>query len=399
MTALKQLYLNSFKGLSNDIWQLSVVSLINRSGTIVILFLSIYLTQELGFSKEQTGIAFACFGIGSVIGSYIGGYLTDRIGYYTVMLWSLILGGFMFFIMMMITNFLYLCLVIILTSLIGDAFRPACQAAISAYSKKENHTRSLSLFRLSINLGYALGGGAAGFIAEYFGYHWLFMIDGITCIAAGIYFYNVLENKKEKEEEEEQKKGAIKKSAYTDIWYLIFLFFLSLNAIAFFQLFNAFPLYCREELLLTESKIGMLIIFNGVLICILEMPLIYLITKYNKQIASIIWGVFLIGIGYFTFNIFGDLAWVTILYTIFISIGEIINFPLTNTVALHRSTVNNRGQYMGLFSMLFSATLIVAPISGLKIAEIYGFQALWAFSGVLCVISTFGLIILFKYEN
>ena len=187
-----QLYKDSFDGLSKDIWWLSLVTLINRSGSIVIIFLTIYLTTSLDFTLTQAGIAMSCFGAGSVAGAYIGGWLTDRFGYYWTMFWSLLLGGSLFFLIMYFQDFYSFCIMVFLLSTVADSFRPASMASISAYSKPENHNRSLSLIRLAINLGFALGSGAAGILISIFGYHWLFIIDGSTCIIAAFFFLYII---------------------------------------------------------------------------------------------------------------------------------------------------------------------------------------------------------------
>ena len=106
---MKKLYLNyveAFKGLSTEIWYLSLISLVNRAGTMVIPFLSLYLKKDLGFSEVDIGSIFACFGIGSVIGSWLGGKLTDSFGFYKVMITSLFLTGLCFISLQFIDSFL-----------------------------------------------------------------------------------------------------------------------------------------------------------------------------------------------------------------------------------------------------------------------------------------------------
>ena len=89
-------YLDTFKGLSKEIWWLSLITFINRAGTMVIPFLSLYLTDNLEFSESTVGWIMSCFGLGSVAGSWLGGKLTDRIGYYKIMTVSLFLTGLLF---------------------------------------------------------------------------------------------------------------------------------------------------------------------------------------------------------------------------------------------------------------------------------------------------------------
>lgn len=388
-------YLDSFRGLSREIWILSLITFVNRSGTVVILFLTLYLTQELGFSMGDAGIIAGCYGVGSLIGSYIGGILTDKIGYYRIVLGSQILVGLLFLILLSFTDFYVLCGMVMLTSAVGDSYRPASMTAISAYSKPENHTRSLSLYRLAINLGFAGGAGAAGVLAQHFGYHWLFIMDGVTCITSAILFGLFLKNIAPSDSNpKEDTTAPPERSVFADTWYIFFLFFLLFNSIAFVQLFSAFPVFCRDVLSMTEGQIGVLMTMNGLLLVVIEMPIVHYLVNKKADMESIIWGVILIGLGYLGFNLFGFYYWVAVYYMVMISLGEILNFPFANSLAMARSTVRNRGQYMGLYSMLWSASSILGPWIGLKIAEDFGFDYLWYFLGAICLVSTLGLAFL-----
>ncbi len=63
---------------------LALVMLINRTGAMVLPFLSIYMTQALNFTIKEVGVVLACFGLGAVTGSWLGGWLTDRYGNFWV---------------------------------------------------------------------------------------------------------------------------------------------------------------------------------------------------------------------------------------------------------------------------------------------------------------------------
>lgn len=64
-----QLYRNAYSGLSRQIWWLAPVIFINRSGIMVILFLTVYLTSK-GYSIAQAGYVMAAFGFGSIPGGF-----------------------------------------------------------------------------------------------------------------------------------------------------------------------------------------------------------------------------------------------------------------------------------------------------------------------------------------
>ena len=180
-------YKESFSGLSREIWILSIVMLINRSGMMVIPFLTLYATQELGFSVVKAGLLTASFGMGSIVGSWLGGWLSDRWGTYKVMTYSLALGGFGLVSLGFIQSYWPLMLAIFIVSTIADALRPAVMSSVNAYSKVENRTRSISLIRMAINLGISIGPAIGGIVAGTLGYVWLFVLDGITCLFAVIF--------------------------------------------------------------------------------------------------------------------------------------------------------------------------------------------------------------------
>src|SRR5205085_5870144 len=94
-------------------------------------------------------------------------------------------------LMLVVTSQLYLSIVIFLYAFMADMFRPAHSAAIAAYSTPQNRTRSVSLSRLAINLGFSVGPAIGGVIALYLGYKWLFVIDALSGVAAAamLYFY------------------------------------------------------------------------------------------------------------------------------------------------------------------------------------------------------------------
>ena len=130
---MKQLLLplfRSFSGIPRVVWLLSGVSLINRTGTMVVCFLTLYLTQRLGFDLRSAGYVLVFYGVGTMAGLYTGGWLTDKIGYRRVQLWSLILTGIAFISTMYVRGFWPMSAMTFLFAFFGDIFRPANQVAI-----------------------------------------------------------------------------------------------------------------------------------------------------------------------------------------------------------------------------------------------------------------------------
>lgn len=389
------LYKNSISGLSREVWLLSLVTFINRCGTMVIPFLSVYMTAELNFSIVQAGWVLLCFGLGSVVGSYIGGYLTDKIGYYWIMFWSLLGGGLMFISIGFVKSVWTVGVVVFITSSIADAMRPAVMTAIAAYNSPENRTRAYSLVRMAMNLGWAMGPAVGGWLVGLIGYWALFWADGITCIAAAFLFLFCMQAKSKEKTAEEKPILTPVHSPYKDKEYLFFLFLTLIGAIVFMQFLYTLPVFYKEELQFSESTIGNILALNGLLIFIIEMPLVYTIERKMKIMDSIWIGVLMYGIAYAMLNLnFGSSLMIAIASMIVLSIGEIFNMPFTNTYAISRASAENRGAYMGLYTITYSIAHIIGPPLGTQTVHHFGFDTLWNTMGVLALLTAIGYIFL-----
>ncbi|HVG40142.1 MAG TPA: MFS transporter, partial [Chitinophagaceae bacterium] len=194
LQASVRLYKNAYGGIPKEVWWLGLVLLINRSGTMVIPFLTVYLTGK-GFTLGQAGFIMAVFGTGAILGGYIGGWLSDRVGFFKIQVGSLLINGILFIVLGYMQQLWQVALCIFALSSFGEAFRPANAAAIAAYSNEHNRTRCYSLNRLATNLGWAIGPALGGLLASY-NYKLLFWTDGFTCIAASVLLYFLFFNQK-----------------------------------------------------------------------------------------------------------------------------------------------------------------------------------------------------------
>ncbi len=379
-------YLESFRDLSREIWILSAVTLINRSGTMVIPFLSIYLKTVLGFSFIQVGWVMAVFGCGSLLGSYIGGRITDRLGHYDVQFWSLFLAGWFYLTLMFIHQFEHWVLAVFGLSVITDTFRPATMAAIAEYSHEGTRTRSLSLLRLAINLGWSAGPAIGGFVAGTIGYQALFILDGMTCLFAALFFRASLKRTRLSPfegREQEQPVQTVKGPEHNRP-YLLFLGLHLLVLVCFMQLFISLPIYFKEHFELTEIWIGILMALNGLTIVIFEMPLVYRLESKARQMRWIGFGAGLIGFTYLLLLLAPNWVFIVLPAMLSLSLGEIFYMPFSNSYALAQSQPENRGAYMGWYAMAGSGAFILAPIVGLQFTSVAGYTALWGMLSALC---------------
>lgn len=400
MKTLINNYVNTFKGLSREVWWLALITLINRAGTMVIPFLSLYLTKSLGFTVSDVAWIMSAFGLGSVVGSWLGGKLTDQIGYYKVMVYSLLGTGILFIALQFLGSFAAFCFGIFMVMLVADMFRPAMFVALSAYSKPENKTRSVTLIRLAINLGFSAGPAIGGLIITTIGYGGLFWVDGVTCIAATIVLINVLNPKVTKQLDEVKVENP--ESAYKDKAFLIFLFAMLFFGVVFLQYFSTMPIYYKDVHLLTELEIGFLLGMNGFLIFVFEMPLIKWLenTKFTKT-SLMLFGAVLTGLSFLILNA-TDWVGVLVIGMLLMTFGEMIAFPFSNAFAMDRAKKGNQGEYMALYSISFSIAHIFGHNMGLQLIGKVGFDNTWMIVtglATLCVFLMFTLKQYLKYKK
>ena len=387
MYRILNLYKESFSNLRPTVWMLAFVTFINRSGSMVLLFTSLYLTNELHFTIAEAGICMSFYGVGSVLGAYTGGWLTDRRDTTHVMIVSLLSSGLILLFFLSAQTPSAVSGIILLYSFAADMFRPAIGKAIAIYSAPENRTRSFSLIRLAVNLGFSVGPALGGILAAYVGYKWLYIIDAGTSFGAGVILIFFLPKAKDGHTKKEKTIVPAASSAYRDRKYLFFILMVAFYGICFFQLMASIPQYFNKECHYNEDMIGVLMGVNGLLVVLIEMPLITILEKKQRNIFHyIIIGSFCVPIAFLILNFGGGLFITSLMYILVITLSEIFCMPFMMNHSLSRPVKERQGQYSALYSISFGVSNIIAPVLGLGIADRFGFDYmfyLFVFLGLL----------------
>lgn len=406
MKTLFLTFFRSFSGIPRIIWLLSGVSLINRTGSMVVCFLTIYLTQQLGFDLRSAGYVLVFYGVGTVCGLYTGGWLTDKMGYQKVQMWSLILAGMALIGTMYVRDFWTMCGMTFLFAFFGDAFRPANQVAIRMNSDDATRTRAFSLMRIAVNMAITVALVGGGLLVRL-GWEWLFWVDGLTCFAAAILLYFFVKEKNTPPQYKTDFEGEISKNAprnaeisppkdkdispYLDKDYLFFTFLTFIGAIVFMQIIWTVPVFFKETYRWNEAQIGIASSFNALIVMVVEMPLIFRIENKRSAMWFVRLGIFLYGFAYLAFFLPTNWAiFAVILYMIPISLGEIFVMPFSTSWATKRAGTTRQGQYMGLYGMAYSASNVVAPFIGTQVIAAFGYSALWALMSAMSAVTLLG---------
>jgi MFS family permease len=362
------------KKLPHEMWVIFFATLINRSGTMVIPFLTLYLTNEKNVSAADAGLVIAVYGFGALITAPFMGRISDRIGALKVMRGSLILSGAVLFLYSFITNYYLILVITFIWSVISEAFRPANLALISEVADTSQRRTAFALNRLAVNLGMSIGPVAGGFLSTV-NFSLLFYVDGITAVAAGIYLTFAKFNLKEEEVHTShiEREGTF--AVLKDKAFIFFFFAIIPASLVFFQHIGAMPIFVVNDLGFSTAAFGLFAAVNTVLIIIAEVPLND-ITSNWKYRNSLFLGALLCSVG------FGGMAFVTgsfgLIVTIIIwTFGEMIYFPVTAAYVSETAPPKKIGEYMGYFQMTFSIGFMLGPWLGTEIYERLGAYSLW----------------------
>jgi predicted MFS family arabinose efflux permease len=376
---------------------MSFVMLVNRSGTMVVPFMSIYCINVLHFTVIQAGSIMALFGAGSICGAFTGGKLTDKFGFYDMQVGALLSGGILFIVLGYQHTFLTLSAGTFVLSFCNEAFRPANSTAIAYYSSPKNKTRSYALHRLSVNLGWAVGGALGGFLASY-NYRILFWVDGCTNILAALMLLKLMPRSDYKKPEKHNAAVKVASSPYKDKTYLLFIGLTTFFNICFFQFFVMEPVFYKLEWHFNERFIGFLLALNGIIIVLVEMVMINSLEGKRHPLIYIASGIVVTGSGYVLLNFLPPSAVAGILVVIIITFGEMLSMPFGTSFWVTRSSEHNRGQYAALYTMSWSAAQVVAPALGAQVIQHGGFRVLWWLLGAICAAVAVGVMLMYKFN-
>ncbi len=384
--------MNPWRGLGSlprEVWYLCLAILINRAGTMVLPFLTLYLTFDRKLSPGTAGLALAIYGTCAIIIAPLAGRFSDRFGGLRVMKLSLILSGLILFLFPFISSTVGIFIVCGFWAFASEAFRPPSMAIIGGLAGPERRKAAFALSRLAINLGMSIGPVIGGFLAMR-SYQLLFYVDGTTSLLAGLLLavlpWRTLHQDNRTLMAAAQKElGAAAGSEtkaelrYTDVLkdrrFTYFLIAMLPIELVFFQTLAAMPLFLVRELHMTEAGLGLLLAINTVIIIVVEVPLNNAMADWPHRHALAL-GALLIGIG-FGALVLVDGVFGAALTVVVWTFGEMIFLPASAAYVSDIAPREQAGAYMGLYTMGFSVALAIGPWLGTEILENYGSSAVW----------------------
>lgn len=401
-------YIESFRGMPKRAWYLAMAQLISSSGTMVIFFVTLYLSKKLNYSLAQAGQVMSVFGFGMVFGTVTGGNFADALGTHITQRLSLFSTGIVLLIMGQTVTFSALLPLAALWGFSFGLFFPANSSAMAAECPGKLRPRGFALIRLINNLGATVAPIVGGFLAHY-NYTYLFMVDGVSCLVAAAVLWilfpengrpNPVSTPSKALEQAEKAKVGIKKSKTKGQKVLKFLaskkelLILLLSTVALTtivaQIFSTWAPFLREKEHLNESQIGLLLSISTIVIVFFQMPLIHSLHLRSQTLVAA-WGAIFYAVG-FGLLIIGQGVWLQILSVVIWTIGEMLAFPSLMNMVSQLASPGKQGKYQGLYSLTFSLGMAIGPSVGTWIAGLYHWNILWIVTSSLGLLAAINLL-------
>lgn len=354
---------DNLRALPRGAWVLFIGTFINRFGTFVMPFLAIYLTRN-GYTATQAGLAISAYGGGHMVAAFLGGHLADRIGRRHTIVLSMFSSGLAMLALSQASTF---ASVISLAFLVGTAtelYRPAATALLGDLVQPEQRVAAFAMYRFAINLGFAAGPATAGFLAGR-SFFYVFAGDALTSFAFGFVALFALPHGLRSNSRDEVRGEALR-YALRDRPFMLFLAATLCLTWIEFQLSSTLPLHITRIGHSTASY-GALLSLNGVMIVLFELALTSWTQKFRPQ-PLIALGYGLTGIGFALTGVAAGMPALAVTVVIW-TIGEMIYAPVTGAFVTSLAPERYRGRYMGLWHSVWSAGMLIGPVTGSWIYE------------------------------
>lgn len=368
-------------GFPRPFWFLFAGTFVNRLGTFVVPFLTLYLTQVRGYSILQAGMVASLYGVGASIAAPLGGTLADHVGRRFTMVFALALGGLGMIALGFARELHVIAAATFGVALVSEMYRPGVQAVIADLIPPEDRVRAFGLVYWVVNLGFGVGLAIGGWLATV-SFTLAFVADGITSLLfALLVWVGVPETRPaharaaaahEARSLRTTLEGIL--APYRDGPFVAFLALCVCIFVVFMQHGTTFPLDLAAHGV-SRAWFGIVLGLNGIIVVLVQ-PFAGPVFQRWDRSRSIVLGTLLVGVGFGLNAVARDVP-LYVLGVIIWSVGEVPLLPVANALVADLAPIERRGRYQGAYGLSFSLAVAIAPIAGSWVLQRLGGTVLW----------------------
>jgi MFS family permease len=377
---------HSLRSFPRAFWVLMGATFVNKFGVFVIPFLVLFLTRK-GFTEAQAGVAAGAYSVGGFGAALLGGWMADRFGRNTTMAFASLTGAACMLCFSQADTLGWLVTLSFITGFINEAGNPATMALVQDLIPLEHRVNAYAVNRVTVNLAWALGPAAAGFLAEH-SFLWLFVGDAATSIFFGIIAWMFLP-KGNPAPRHESGWGHALRNIFSNRAFLALAAAQIFIAFNFRQLNTTFPLHFDRSGH-SLHLLGYVQALNGAMIVTLELGLLTL-TRHWPVRACLALGSLVLGMCYLLFFI-GNSVSVFVGVMVVFTLGEMVTFSRQSAYISSLAPEQMRGRYSGFLSFSWCIGSSTAAMACLQMFA-WNAQVLWVLCSVFGVLSAACLLV------
>jgi MFS family permease len=350
------------RGLPRAVWVLVAGTLITRAGSFVVPFMTIYLHTDRGLSLRAAGIALGAWGAGGMVASLSGGTLADRLGRKPVVVGSPVLGGLAVVGLVVTQAPWAVVLVAFFAGCVSESGRPAVSAMLTDLTPPERRIDAFALFRLVVNLGFAVGTGLGGVLIATYGFAPLFLADAATSWTYALVAFLLLRETRPDTAAATSTSGRGFGAVLADPVMRRYWLGTFVGALMFCQPMSTLVLALTDRGMST-AVYGALISTNGVLIIATEFWLSGRTRRFPPHRVMAL-GSVLLGVGFALTGAVGASIPLLVATVLIWTTGEMLGSPTGQAYLAAIAPPDLRGRYAGAVGLAWSLAFTVGPFLG-----------------------------------
>jgi MFS family permease len=363
-------YLSSLRPrLPRDAHVLLTGGLVNAFGNGVVLpFLIIYLHNVRGISLGVAGLAAATQSAAALMSGFVGGSLSDRIGPKRVLVGALCVMTVAFALMPLIRTPWQAFAIYIVWGAGSGSFWPAQSTLLAGLTPPLRRAPAFALLRLTMNLGAAVGGVVAGFIASVAhpsSFTVLFYLNCVTFLAYAL----VLTRVRNPDLHPQRADGGWRAVARDRT----FVAYTALNAVfmaaAISLMVELLPAFAKNVTHVSEQEIGVIFALDAIGIVIFQLPVAKLAEGRRRMhglaAMGVIWAASLMLVWTAGVWTTGTVAAAVLAGAMLVfAIGECLHGVIHAPLGVDLAPPQLVGRYLALSSLSWQVGWIVGPAAG-----------------------------------
>ena len=379
---------------------LILATFIDRLGGFILYpFFALYITDHFGVGIIEVGFLFSIFSVGNLAGGMIGGALTDKYGRRAIILFALVVSGLGSILMGLVNELIIFYILALFLGIVGNIGNPARQAMVADLLPPEQQAEGFGLIRIALNLSAVIGPILGGMLATH-SFMFLFIVDALSSLITAVIVYKVIPETKpiviQKAKTEERLIDTIigYKQVLKDRVFLIFLLISSLTVLVYMQMNSTLSVFLRDFHGFSNFSFSLLLSLNALIVVVSQLWLSKKISKYAPM-SMMAFGTLFLMIG---FGMYGFISELYLFYVamVFITIGEMIVFPVGQRIVASFASEDKRGRYMAVYGFHWAIPKLFGVLLAGLVMEYVGSNWVWCFAGILSLDATIGFWVLYS---